>query len=164
MPAAGPVVAALAQVYNSLSVTRHLTRTETAAIRATEPPVASANRSSSIAPASDFLVATRLVTTMPTRGPTPRPTRIQRRSKEEGMRMRSLWATALVVIFAAVPASAPQAQSAAPAIAGQVTSAEEGAMEGVLVSARKEDSTITVTVVSDEQGRYRFPAARLAPG
>ncbi len=43
-------------------------------------------------------------------------------------------------------------------------SAEEGAMEGVLVSAKKLDSTITITVVSAEQGRYRFPAAKLAPG
>src|SRR6185503_12586595 len=37
-------------------------------------------------------------------------------------------------------------------------------MEGVLVSARKAGSTITVTVVSDKQGRYSFPAARLEPG
>ena len=50
------------------------------------------------------------------------------------------------------------------ALAGQVTSAEEGPMEGVLVSAKKTDSTITVTVVTDQQGRYRFPEGRLAPG
>lgn len=37
-------------------------------------------------------------------------------------------------------------------------------MEGVLVSAKREGSTITVTVVSDEHGRYRFPAAKLPPG
>src|SRR3954462_15179763 len=50
------------------------------------------------------------------------------------------------------------------ALNGRVTSAEEGAMEGVLVSAKKQGSTITVTVVSDAQGRYRFPDAKLAPG
>src|SRR5215470_14593708 len=55
------------------------------------------------------------------------------------------------------------AQSA-PALAGQVTSAEEGPMEGVLVSARKQSSTITVTVVSDAKGQYSFPAGRLDPG
>jgi streptogramin lyase len=55
------------------------------------------------------------------------------------------------------------AQSA-PALAGQVTSAEEGPMEGVLVSARKQSSTITVTVVTDAKGQYRFPADRLEPG
>ena len=49
-------------------------------------------------------------------------------------------------------------------LAGQVTSTEEGAMEGVLVSAKKDGSTMTLTVVSDEQGRYRFPAHRLGPG
>jgi len=50
------------------------------------------------------------------------------------------------------------------ALTGQVTSAEEGSMEGVLVSARKSDSTITITVVSDDHGRYRFPAAKLQTG
>src|SRR5262249_334188 len=45
-----------------------------------------------------------------------------------------------------------------------VSSTEEGQMEGVLVSAKKDDSTITVTVVSDGKGRYSFPASRLAPG
>jgi hypothetical protein len=37
-------------------------------------------------------------------------------------------------------------------------------MEGVLVSAKKTGSTITTTVFTDDTGRYRFPAARLAPG
>ena len=50
------------------------------------------------------------------------------------------------------------------ALSGQVTSAEEGAMEGVLVSAKKAGSTITITVVSDRDGRYSFPASKLEPG
>src|SRR3954467_9475425 len=50
------------------------------------------------------------------------------------------------------------------ALNGRVTSAEEGAMEGVLVSAKKQGSTITVTVVSDQKGAYRFPASKLEPG
>src|SRR5262249_18379606 len=54
--------------------------------------------------------------------------------------------------------------SPAQTLSGQVSSAEEGAMEGVLVSAKKDGSTITVTVVSDAQGRYSFPAAKLEPG
>ncbi len=37
-------------------------------------------------------------------------------------------------------------------------------MEGVLVSAQKAGSPITVTVVSDAQGRFRFPGDRLSPG
>src|SRR5438067_3181609 len=52
----------------------------------------------------------------------------------------------------------------AQSLSGKVTSSEEGAMEGVLVSAKREGSTITVTVVSDRDGRYSFPAKRLAPG
>ena len=44
------------------------------------------------------------------------------------------------------------------------TSAEEGGMEGVLVSAKKSGSTITTTVFTDDKGRYHFPTARLAPG
>ena len=50
------------------------------------------------------------------------------------------------------------------ALKGQVSSADEGPMEGVLVSAQKSGSTITVTVVSDEQGRFSFPAGRLETG
>ena len=68
-------------------------------------------------------------------------------------------AAALVILLApAVPATAQDA------LTGVVTSTEEGAMEGVLVSARRDGSNKTVTVVSDEKGRYRFPAARLEPG
>ncbi len=47
---------------------------------------------------------------------------------------------------------------------GRVTSQEEGAMEGVLVSAKREGSTITITVVSDAQGQYAFPRNRIEPG
>jgi virginiamycin B lyase len=56
-----------------------------------------------------------------------------------------------------------QAQSAA-ALTGTVSSQEEGNMEGVLVNAKKEGSTITITVVSDDKGNYSFPADRLSPG
>src|SRR5215212_3631114 len=65
----------------------------------------------------------------------------------------------VVLLAGAAPA---QAQSAA--LTGQVSSADEPAMEGVLVSARKTGSTVTVTVVSNAQGRYSFPADRLDPG
>jgi len=37
-------------------------------------------------------------------------------------------------------------------------------MEGVLVSAQKDGSPITVTVVSDDKGRFRFPDGRLSSG
>jgi streptogramin lyase len=50
------------------------------------------------------------------------------------------------------------------ALTGKVTSAEEGAMEGVLVTAKKAGSTIAITVVTDKDGVYSFPASRLEPG
>jgi len=79
------------------------------------------------------------------------------------MRCGFLWFLACVGV--ALPQAAPvlaQAQSAA--LTGQVSSADEPAMEGVLVSAKKAGSAVTVTVVSNEQGRYAFPADRLDPG
>jgi virginiamycin B lyase len=67
---------------------------------------------------------------------------------------------AAVAALACCPATAGRAQI----LTGSVTSAEEGAMEGVLVSAQAAGSPITVTVVSDARGRFRFPDGRLAPG
>jgi virginiamycin B lyase len=55
------------------------------------------------------------------------------------------------------------AQPTGTALTGMVTAGPE-ALEGVLVSARKSGSTITVTVVSGKDGRYSFPAAKLEPG
>jgi streptogramin lyase len=69
----------------------------------------------------------------------------------------------LAFILAAT-ASVPCSAQDAPALAGQITSAEEGAMEGVVVSAKRDGSTITVSVVSDATGRYAFPAAKLEAG
>src|SRR4029077_450348 len=62
------------------------------------------------------------------------------------------------------PSGALRAQDQRFALIGQVTSSEEGPMEGVLVSVKKAGAKQTVTVVSDRQGRYRFPQNRLAPG
>jgi streptogramin lyase len=60
--------------------------------------------------------------------------------------------------------STPALAQATAVLTGQVTSAEEGPMEGVLVSARKDGSTITTTVVTDDKGQYSFPADRLVAG
>ena len=53
--------------------------------------------------------------------------------------------------------AAAAAQNGA-ALTGKVTSAQEPTMEGVLVSAKRDGSTITTTVVTDAQGIYHFPA------
>ena len=52
----------------------------------------------------------------------------------------------------------------APALKGEVRSAEEGAMGGVTVTAIRDKSTISVTAITDDQGRYSFPAAQLGSG
>src|SRR5215831_18477741 len=70
-------------------------------------------------------------------------------------------AATLLAFVTSLAASAP---AAAQALAGTVSSAEEGAMEGVLVRAKKAGSTITVTVVSDAKGRYAFPVSKLSLG
>jgi virginiamycin B lyase len=80
------------------------------------------------------------------------------------MHVKKLMTTAgLACSFAGLVLAGAQAQGAS-ALTGQVTSAEEGPMEGVLVSAKKDAGTITVTVVSDQKGDYSFPADRLDPG
>ncbi|HSG64377.1 MAG TPA: carboxypeptidase regulatory-like domain-containing protein, partial [Gammaproteobacteria bacterium] len=53
---------------------------------------------------------------------------------------------------------------AAAALTGTVSSENEGAMEGVVVSAKRQGGTIAVAVVSDAEGRYSFPGDRLAAG
>jgi virginiamycin B lyase len=77
------------------------------------------------------------------------------------MRRVGLAAATAAALVLAGAAPAPAADSA---LTGQVSSREEGVMEGVLVSAQKDGSTIRITVVTDAQGRYAFPAAKLAPG
>jgi streptogramin lyase len=67
-------------------------------------------------------------------------------------------------IGAAVATAPPGRAQSSDALAGRVTSGTEGSLEGVLVSAKRAASPITVTVVSDAQGRYRFAASRLPPG
>ena len=63
-----------------------------------------------------------------------------------------------------IAAGTAAAQSPEAALKGKIASDREGAMEGVVVSAKKAGSTITVSVVSDAKGDYSFPAARLQDG
>src|SRR5690242_1474091 len=78
--------------------------------------------------------------------------------------VKTILLIALLLLSIGLPLGTAAAQTTPIALAGRVTSAQEGAMEGVLVSAHQEGSPITVTVVSDASGRYAFPADRLAPG
>lgn len=81
---------------------------------------------------------------------------------------------ALAALTAALPIAAPlwqsvvAAQPAVPqmavALSGSVRSDKEGAMEGVIVIARRIDSPVLVAVTSDNQGRFAFGRDRLTPG
>jgi len=76
---------------------------------------------------------------------------------------RSAMVAALGLSVSWLLLSAPAfAQSAA--LTGRVTSDKEGTMEGVVVSAKRAGSTVTVSVPTDDQGRFSFPATRLEPG
>lgn len=76
-------------------------------------------------------------------------------------------AAAVIGVGTLVPARNSLAQPkspAAPVLSGQVTSVEEGPMEGVLVTVKKDDTNISITVSTDAQGKYRFPASKLDAG
>jgi virginiamycin B lyase len=77
-------------------------------------------------------------------------------------RASALTATVLASLVVAGPVRAQT--SSASALTGHVSSQEETAMEGVLVSAKRAGSAMTITVVSSAQGQYSFPRDRLEPG
>ena len=79
--------------------------------------------------------------------------------------LAGLLVSGLLGTLLASNAAFAEPSSGSPAVlTGRVTSAHEGAMEGVLVSAHRSGSPLTVTVVSDHAGRYSFPADHLPPG
>src|SRR6267154_1153168 len=82
------------------------------------------------------------------------------------MRIHGKWLATTAILTVGLAFSPPPAlhAQAGVALTGQVSSPEEGAMEGVLVSARKSGASFTVTVVSDDKGHFSFPAAKHEPG
>ncbi len=82
--------------------------------------------------------------------------------KKAFLRMAILAVSAF--LFCAASDVIGAARSPDLALSGQVSSKKDGPMEGVLISAKKDGSTITMTVVSDNKGRYSFPASKLSPG
>ncbi len=70
--------------------------------------------------------------------------------------------TALALVLA--QATLVRADQAPAALTGVVTSAAEGAMEGVVVTAHKAGSIVSISVTTDAQGRYTFPESRIEPG
>ena len=79
------------------------------------------------------------------------------------MPKKGFFALVIGLILASVLLAAAKGQPTV-ALTGVVTSDAEGRMEGVLVTARPEGGNVTVTVISNDQGRYAFPASKLEPG
>jgi virginiamycin B lyase len=77
---------------------------------------------------------------------------------------KKLFFLVLSGVFACLVLAAAAHSQTATSLTGVVSSDAEGPMEGVVVKAKKAGGTITISVVSDEHGRYSFPADRLKPG
>jgi virginiamycin B lyase len=78
--------------------------------------------------------------------------------------LQILTAGAVVVLLQPAPQPVAAQDQVPAALTGHVSSEAEGTMEGVVVSAKKAGSTVTVSVVSDAQGRFSFPTDRLDAG
>ena len=71
-------------------------------------------------------------------------------------------ATVALCLSLATPHPIRANGSPVPALTGQVSSAKEGPMEGVVIGAKMDGSTMTVNVTSEEKGRFSFPASKLS--
>ncbi len=81
------------------------------------------------------------------------------------MRMRFFVAvTAALLLAISASSSGRLAAQGAAALSGEVSSQEEGKMEGVLVTVRPDGGIYTVTVVSDAKGQYSLPRTHVQPG
>ena len=68
---------------------------------------------------------------------------------------------AMIAMFAAPATVSAQGKAA---LTGVVSSAKEGKMEGVVVTARREGATFSISVITAAEGKYVFPASHLGPG
>jgi virginiamycin B lyase len=69
----------------------------------------------------------------------------------------------LAIVLCQTPSSSVRAQNQ-DAITGKVSSNTESAMEGVVVTAHKDGSIVSISVTTDAKGHYAFPESRLEPG
>jgi virginiamycin B lyase len=78
------------------------------------------------------------------------------------MQSRKLFTGAATFVLALL--SAAEIHANGIALTGQVSSQKEKLMEGVVVGAKKDGSTMSINVVSDARGRFTFPSEKLEPG
>ena len=72
-------------------------------------------------------------------------------------------ASALAIVLSQTSSSPVRAQNQ-DAITGKVSSDAEAAIEGVVVTAHKDGSIVSISVTTDAKGHYAFPESRLEPG
>lgn len=83
------------------------------------------------------------------------------------MRSRGIFKGAAAFLLGALFYPTPArlaAQEGGTALNGVVSSQEEGKMEGVVVTARRDGANFSVSVVSDAHGQYSFPRSHIEPG
>ena len=75
-----------------------------------------------------------------------------------------LYASVSAAILAGFLFAAPAHAQAPASLSGVVSSQKEGPMEGVVLTVKKEGSNINISVISDDKGRFSFPASKVGPG
>ena len=84
------------------------------------------------------------------------------------MPRKSILIVAIAILVVALFHLAPRQLSAQTgdevALTGMMSSQEDGRLEGVVVSARREGANFTVSVMTDADGRYTFPRSHVEPG
>src|SRR5205814_6628880 len=94
--------------------------------------------------------------------------RMVSRQRRSVMTKAKLFALGLVATMLVGTASMRVTQAAegtsSAALTGTVSSQADGPMEGVLIGAKRDGSTISTWVVSNAQGQYSFPRDRMEPG
>jgi virginiamycin B lyase len=78
--------------------------------------------------------------------------------------MRAKIRLILFGVIACLLLQLPAFSQSSVSLTGIVSSDAEGPMEGVLVKAKQASGNITITVVSNAQGQYAFPADKIKPG
>src|ERR1041384_8773862 len=91
-------------------------------------------------------------------------------SRQRRGAMRKAKLVALIVVATALVGAASMKVTQAAegtgsaALTGTVSSPADGPMEGVLIGAKRDGSTISTWVVSNAQGQYSFPSDRMQQG
>src|SRR5436190_10441638 len=90
------------------------------------------------------------------------------RQRRDAMRKAHLFGLVLVAAMLVGTASMKVTQAAegtgSAALTGTVSSQADGPLEGVLIGAKRDGSTISTWVVSNAQGQYSFPRDRMEAG